>query len=199
MTDPTTEAARVLGAHRTARRRLLVGGIRDWICDDCRVSITRDGSVDWALAAHQAQMLAEAGLLAAPSVVQVGPSLGANLGPVLEAILEVATDGAAFDFDSAESALQTAQRRGAALDKIQDLVMDAQDRVAALDAHSAVPQAPADPPAGVESGQGRIGAVRGAGHAHRWVDVSTYGDHARGVDTSVCTVPSCQETREEPM
>lgn len=84
MTDPITDAARVLARHTLAVVRLDA-----WVCAQCGGALamspwgtSTEGTLAdlsrRAMAVHQAQMLAEAGLLAAPDLLQVGPRLGAS-------------------------------------------------------------------------------------------------------------------------
>lgn len=124
---PTTETFPTLAFYDATLHHGWVGG-----------QIDTDYDRGYAAAMASARGLIEAGLLAAPSVVQGGPSLGA---------------------DHLVAAHLRADER---LQGIPIFVSDGTEcLIPPADERHAAPQAPADPPAGVESGQDGSGAVRG--------------------------------------
>ena len=183
-TDPITDAARVLLAAHT------FGAVRldAWVCAECgaplampgweaAVETTTGGLLREAMARHQTELLAEAGLLAAPDLLQIGPRVGASRPEYKETAPELAispenASELAEDLRSA-SLGDWFRKIGTGLSDEQCALVEADlqeapteyradDLYAARDTLAGAPQAPADPPAGVvESGQGGSGAVRG--------------------------------------
>ena len=168
-TDPITDAARVLlGKHLTIHR--VIRGVE---CE-CGVNLTESSRALWSEyvrnhAAHIVTLLAEAGLLVAPDLLQVGPRLGASAcdDDGISVCPKMAysnkqigreRDGLRAQVEAMRAAIEREASHGDAITRC-NLVAERFRTV--LDSAAAPQQAPADPPAGVESGQDGSGAVRG--------------------------------------